>query len=261
MNISVDGLKLLETVSVKRVLLVDASKVPAHLDERRREHQRQFLQQHAPNGMLRAEYWLDGGMGGVRSRPNLQLLSHDVFVASEGHVLVDLDARVELVTALRGSGVSGNALADWVVAGRGDLWGRLAGEFGAEDGVSEGTPAWKTLRQTIKMTVWLAMYGGKRLVGQEDVEAMLPRLEAKYPGLWAKGTKEAKREAARERRLQSASVWLAVALEAEKLGCRVVSFWMDEPVIECPVGIDAEVKRQLEDVAYRLLRRDHSAQA
>ena len=56
---------------------------------------------------------------------------------------------------------------------------------------------------------------------------------------------------------KAATVWLQVALKAEQQGCQVVGFWMDEPIIECPVSIDAsEVKYYLENEAYGGCSRD-----
>lgn len=256
-NLSVDGLHLLEKVSAERVLHVDPSKVPSYENPKKREKHLQFLRENAPDGTLRVEYWLDGKTGGVRSRPNLQILSYDVITASGGHALVDMQAMVELVVALQDSGASGTRLANWVLSERRSVWDLLVKEFGDEDGLTEGSPEWKALRQTIKMAVWLAMYGGKHLAGEKGVEAMLQRVVAKYPDLYLKGTKEEKQAALRGRRLRGAGVWLEVALEAERQGCRVVGFWCDEPVVECPVGgtTISVVQKQLEDKAYGLLQR------
>ena len=272
MNISVESLQLLEKVSANRVLHLDASKVPRYESVRKQEHMQRFLRENAPEGVLRAEYWLDGKTCGVRSKPNLQNLNHALFKASEGHVLVEVNTNVETLCCLRSSGTDGNELADRVTHDRVNLWDYITMELVTEEekaiqrdwqGALEPllpsriSGPLRTLRQYFKVQFFRGSYGIHPPRGDEDYavqEAVLQRLIARWPGLWLTGTKEEKQAVNLKRRLHAATVWLQVALKAEQQGCQVVGFWMDEPIIECPVSINAsEVKYYLENEAFGML--------
>lgn len=272
MNVSYEGLLLLEKVGQSRGVCVDASKVPLHLSEKRREHALRLLKEKAPTGQIwKVKYSLDAATGNIRSFPVLQSLPHEVFVASEGHALVDVNVGVEVLCSLRDSGPDGDDLADKVVLDRVRLWDYMAAELATEaekEATDKGTVPTKDFRNLVKRQSFASLYGMRPSLKWEETEEEVVRnrdvqgrILARWPGLWLAGDKEARQVAIRRRRLQDSWVWMEVACEAERLGCRVVGFWMNEPIIECPLGMsESALAQRLVDYAYGLLRRpDRSA--
>jgi hypothetical protein len=268
-DVQVEWLRLLERVSEdERGLRVDASQVetgPMYraATEKKRAMARRWFTQNAPTregdvGVVHPRYWLDARSGRVQSRPSTALLYYDVFVASPGTVLVEPRVGVELASCLRDAGPAGVALADRV-ANRANLWSELAAEFGAE----EGSPDFKQRRNEVKREVFRMLYGmrpsGKWGESPEEVASqreLAAQIEARYPGLLLRGSPEEKRAVIARRQLLASGTWLEVALEAERLGCRVAGFWMSEPLLEvessATTSVDA-VKEKLEDYAYGLI--------
>ena len=273
MSLSADGLLLLEKVSEERSVRVDASKVLRHLTEKRREALLRFLREHAPEGVLRADYWLDAQTGVIRSRPNMMhLIPHKMFVSSDGHALVDLRMGVETICCLRDSGQDGNELADKAIVDRVRLWDYMAAELATDaekEYVNEGMAPSGDFRNAVKTQVFGSLYGIRpsTSLGYTAEEAARQRavqvcLLARWPGLWLGGTQDEKKAVIRKRRLQESQVWLQVACEAERLGCRVVGFCFNEPVIECPLGMsETAMTQQLTDYTYGLLKALSSSSA
>lgn len=266
MNVSVEGLRLLETVS-KRGVCVDASKVPAYLTEKRREHALRLLKEKAPLGQIqKVRYSLDATTGNIRSYPILNTLSYEVFVASEGHALVDVSVGVEVLCCLRDSGPSGNELADKVVVDRVRLWDYMAAELatdGEKEYIDDGMKPSRAFRQAIKRQSFGSLYGMRPSLKWEETEeevafqrGVQDRILTRWPGLFLEGGKETRQAAVRRRHLHGSCVWLEVACEAERLGCHVMGFWMNEPIIECPLGMsESALAQRLVDYTYNLLRR------
>ena len=231
----------------------------------RREKVRAFLKAHAgpsSGGMLRPRYSLDAQSGRVQSRPNLQVLPHDVFAATEGHELVDVRGGVELACCLRDAGLVDLAR---VSAEDGDVWSLLAERLGQGGGDGLPTPEWEEFRQSVKRSVWGLLWGLDPLrsaVWEKEPEEkrraaaeLCARVEALCPGMRLVGTREYKRKVIRRRSLATTEVYLDVGLEAESVpGVRVCGFWFGEPLVEAPVGTGEAVGDRIAGRVRELLR-------
>lgn len=244
----IEQIRLLDRVSQKGIVHVDATRIPKHISERKQAKQQQWITTHAPNGTVRPKYHWDASSGRIQCFPNLLLLSYEDFTPAEGNVLFDLRIPVEIVVHLQDAGHPG--MVDLILQNRTDWWAALTEEMLTPYEKEQGIKPW---RQALKIAVFRALYGARPDTPEE--EAMLARVLHRWPNVLLKGTKDEKRALIVRRNLRATEVWLDIALEAEKQGCLVPGFWMSEPLLEVPATSDVDgMKAKLTDYGYGLLK-------
>lgn len=261
LDVPVESLLLLERVSKGRGVCVDPSRVPEYARAMKREYTLQFLREHAPDNVIRVKCWLDVEAGVLRSKPTLHLVPSAAIVASEGHTIVDAGVNIELLCCLRDSGSDGNDLADKVVIDHVSLWDYMAAELATDADRDNRGVVGAAFRDDVRREVFRSLYGARPPAWQSITEAarfrdIQGRVLSRWHELWLEGSRDTKRLAMCRRRLQAALVGLEVAREAERLGCCVVGFCFNEPIIECPSSADVlDVQSKLKSEACRLLLR------